>query len=440
MTPNLTDELIDVAVALPPAAEGVGNLASRQGANPEVMTRVDAPHEVAKSACDAGPDGPAPAVQLVPDEPLCEQISLQAAQLAAHLRSRQQELDHREAELNSRTARLESDARSARLWIDQHETDLASREAELACRERDLAARFEAIAANEAELARRAQELSDRDERLVKQEREVERRLARLATVEAAQQRGTPPPDAAREEELKRAAEALELRRQQLEEAERRLAHSQTEAQELCERLAAEQADFAKQSAAVREQVAAEQRQAMADIAEKRRATQQRAEHVDQRWAALEQLRSELERIHRETLEIRLATEELWAQLSGAAPPAALTHSLGRIRAKLAQQYAQANAEAAEQKRALESIRGQLIAEQEKMVEQKRQFEQWAAACREECQQQATRLVAREQQLDREKIELRQQWQRWQAERLRYQVDLGRLESYAGRESPATTS
>ena len=240
-----------------------------------------------------------------------------------------------------------------------------------------------------------------------------------------------------KEEELRRAAEALESRRQQLEDAERRLARSQAETQELCEQLAADHAEFAERSAAVRQEVAAERRQAIADIEEKRRAVQRRAEQVDQRGAALVQLRTELERIHRETLEIRLATEELWAQLSGVAPPAALTQSLGRIRAKLAQQYAQANVEAAEQKATLEATRGQLIAEHEKLVEQKRQFEQWAAAAREECQQQASRLVAREQQLHNEKIDLHQQRQRWQAERLRYQIELGRLESRANDESPA---
>lgn len=139
MTPNLSDELLDTGVALPPSAEGVNGAAAWQNVSPAVMTRVDAPHEAANLARGSAADEPAPAVQLAPDESLSEQISLQAAQLAAHLRSRQQELDHREAELNSRIARLESDARAARLWIDQHETDLTSREADLACRERDLA-------------------------------------------------------------------------------------------------------------------------------------------------------------------------------------------------------------------------------------------------------------------------------------------------------------
>jgi hypothetical protein len=407
-------------------------------ANPAIMTRVDAPHEAANFARGVAADESVPLAQLVPDESLAEQMNLQAAQLATHLRSRQQELDHREAELNSRVARLESDARAARLWIEQHETDLAARDTELACRQRDLAARSEAIVKREAGLARRYQEMSDRDAQLMQQERDVERRLARLAAVEAAQQRGAPAPDAAKEVDLKCAAEALDARRQQLDEAERRLTKAQEETQSLCEQLAADHADFTAHTTALREQVSAERRQAMADIEAKQQAVQRRAEQVDQRWAALQQLRNELGQVHRETLEIRLATEELWAQLAGAAPPAAITQSLGNIRAKLSQQYAQANAEAAEQKATLETIRRQLAAEHEKLVEQKRQFEQWAAACRDDCQQQAARLVAREQQLDDEKINVRQQLQRWQAERLRYQLDLRRMQSHGigGDKSP----
>jgi hypothetical protein len=419
MVPNLTDQLMnaDAGCCLPCVASA-NPAAARQDAKTGSMTRVDAPHEAATLARGQGTDEPTPVAQYVPDEPISQQISLQAAQLAAHLQNRQQELDHREAELNSCIARLESDARLARLWLDQQEADLASRD---------------------AELTRRCQELSDRGEHFAKQEQEVERRLARLASAEAAQQKTASAPDPAQQEQLHRAAEALEVRQQQLDEAERRLTRSQTETQQLCEQMAADHAAFAEQSAILREQIAAERSQAMAEVEEKRQSVQQRAQQVDQRWAALEQLRSELGRIHRETLEIRLATEELWAQLSGAAPPAALTQSLGRIRAKLAQQYSQASADAAEQKQALESIRVQLSAERDKLVEQKRQFERWAAACREDCQQQVARLVAREQQLRDEKIELRQQWHRWQAERLRYQLELRRLQSHSGvtEDSPA---
>jgi chromosome segregation ATPase len=286
------------------------------------------------------------------------------------------------------------------------------------------------LAASQAETQEHGEQLATNNETLESRQLQLDEAEQRLAASQAETQE--------LREQLTADRAALESRQLQLDEAEQQLTASQAETQELCEQLAADHAEFAEQSATLREQMTAEHRQAMADVELKRQAVGRRAEQVDQRWSALQQVRSELGRIQRETLEIRLATEELWAQLSGVAPPAALTQSLGRIRAKLAQQYAQANVEAVEQRKTLEAIRGQLAAEHEKLVEQKRQFERWAAACREDCQQQASRLVAREQQLRDEKILLHQQLQRWQAERLRYQLELRRLQSQVGvgEESP----
>src|SRR5205814_2206614 len=51
----------------------------------------------------------------------CEQLQLQVAQLAGHLRERLREVDRREATLNARVAQLESDLRSARLWLRERE-------------------------------------------------------------------------------------------------------------------------------------------------------------------------------------------------------------------------------------------------------------------------------------------------------------------------------
>jgi hypothetical protein len=418
-----------------------GVATNENGSTPAAVTRVDAPHEVAEPAHGIQTDEPIPVAKLVPDDSACEQIGLQAAQLSAHLRKRHEELDHREAELNSLVARLESDARTARLWLDQHETDIASRNEELDQRERELAARTEAVAKTEEEIARRCGELTEREAGLGKEEREVERRLARLAVVEESQQRRVSVSDVERAEELHRTAEDLDRRQHWLDEAERRLAASQSDAQELCEQLAADRRSFAEQSAALREQTAAERRQALAEIEEKREALQRRAKRVDESSAALRQLRAELRCVHKETLEIRVATEELWARLSGVAPPAALTQSLGQIRAKLADQYRQAQTETNEQRKELEAIRTELAVQYEKLVEQKRLFEQWVAGCEEDCRQQASRLVAREEELHERETILRQQGQRWQVERLRYQLELGRQPSQASVESqPAAAS
>ena len=49
--------------------------------------------------------------------------------------------------------------------------------------------------------------------------------------------------------------------------------------------------------------------------------------------------RRELRTTQREVLEMRLATEETWAQLSGALAPASLTRSISQVRAKLADHY-----------------------------------------------------------------------------------------------------
>ena len=353
---------------------------SRKGTNLSATQRVDPPHGPDVSVTEELAPEQMPAAPRVADEPAAEQIRCQADQLAAHLRDRQKELDQREAALNSRIAKFESEARAARLWHSQREADIASRNEELG-------------------------------KELQRTEQEVETRLARLAATESAQRR---QPSASRPE-------------QELDEAAARLAEVQAETQRLDEQLASRQRAFAEEVAATRQRMAAEHREAMADVERKRHVVQRRADYVDRCRAALKQVRSELGRMQRETLEIRLTTEELWTQLAGAAPPAALTRSLGRIRTKLAEQYHQANVELAEQRKELEEIREQLIRRHEQLVEQKRQLDCSVADRHEECQKQASRLVAREQQLHREESQLRKQCHRWQSECLKNQEELRRL-------------
>ena len=152
---------------------------------------------------------------------------------------------------------------------------------------------------------------------------------------------------------------------------------------------------FDEEARCQRERWEAQCRRAAAEIDQQHRLLGQQSEQVDQSRSALEQLRGELGRMHRETLEIRLATEELWAELSGDAPPAALTRSLGHIRTKLADHYRLANAELHQRKEELERLRDQLARQYEKLVEQKRQFDGWSAGCREEAESQSERLSAR---------------------------------------------
>ena len=300
-------------------------------------------------------------------EPVSRQVQHQAAQLAEHLRGRENELDRREAELNARAAQLERDASTARLWLSERMAELD-----------------ETPKPSEAEVAQR-------------------------------------------EESLRRTAATLAQRSRELDATEMRLDAQQAEITTLHEQVIA---DGRRQEEETRNQrlrldkAHAEQTVA---LEEKRRDLERRAVQLDQSQAALVQLRGELDHMHRETLEIRLATEELWAELSGEVPPATLTRSLGRIRGQLAEHYRLANAELHSQKMELDGLRENLAQQHEKLIRQKSQFDAWVASCREEVERQSARLVGRSDELDQEAARLREQSRIWQAQRLANEQELRRL-------------
>jgi chromosome segregation ATPase len=152
-----------------------------------------------------------------------------------------------------------------------------------------------------------------------------------------------------------------------------------------------------------------------------------RSAHLDQVRAALDQLRSELNGVHRETLEIRVATEELWIQLSGTVPPAKLTRSLSQARAKLLDDYRSAGRQIEKQREELDTIRGELATEHDHFVRQKEQFENWARQQQQDLEAMAERLVGREQQLDRKEAQMSEQIHTLEVERLELCQEIRRL-------------
>jgi hypothetical protein len=240
------------------------------------------------------------------------------------------------------------------LQADQLGVILSNRQKEMDRREAELNSRAGVLESEERALRLWISEVESdaaaREKKLSESEREAEKRLARLAAAESALEKRTP-------------------------------ASNQEDVGPLAERLAAEH------------------RQAMSELEQKRLTVERRALHIDRCRVAVSRLRDEVDRTQRETLEIRLGTEELWAQLSGAAPPAVLTRSLGRIHAKLEEHYRQANAELGERKKELESLRVELVEAHKSLSEHKRRFDQWLSTRQEELDRQATRLLAREKEL-----------------------------------------
>ena len=333
-------------------------------------TRIDVAHQAAPGESFDQAAQPQPIAS--PAEAAGQQIRTQAAQLAEHLRTRQKDLDHCEAELNARVAQFENDMGAARLWLSERMAELQER----------------------------------------KQQPDEEH--------------------AGREEALKKTAEQLDWRQKQIEAAQALLAEQRAETQKLQERLSARRAAIDREEGERRQLFEAERGRMLAELEEQRRAVARRSERVDRSRAALEQLRGELGQLHRETLEIRLATEELSAQLSGVAPPAALIQSLGNIRNKLADHYRSAQSELRGRKEEIEALCAELVEQHQQLAEQKRQFDEWSAARQAENQQEAARLIACQRGLDRREAAIRQQAERWEIERLELQQELGRLRADRG--------
>jgi chromosome segregation ATPase len=390
-----------------------------------------------------------PAAEEPPVEETEDQLRRQAAQLAEYLRARQQEIDHRESQLNAQAAQLESDLRTARIWLSEREAEIHDRDRERAAVQFEFRQRLDRLAAAELALERRAAtaeptgDLRHELPRDMKQaiagisaawgsqsdalSAQAERQAAFCANVSAPETVHISEKFSAREKRLARWAEELAGKHRELEVAERQTAEAQAEISRIRAQLLAERKAHRDEVRTERQQMAADERRAFAELEKKRELLEQRADHVEQCRAALEQFRTELKRLHRETLEIRLATEELWAQLSDAAPPAALTRSLGRIRTQLADEYRLANAELLEQKKELASIRDQLVEQYEKLRHERRQFDCAAAARRQEADEQAARLIAREHELEDAESRFTAESQRWEIERREYQQEIRRL-------------
>ncbi len=287
-------------------------------------TRIDAAHF--RSGQDPQPASPSIAESTEQESPFAadelsqpelelesRRIERQAAQLAEHLRNRQKDLDHREAQLNAAIAQLESDLRSARMWLLEQEAAHDQQRQKIDAREKELLERLRRLAATDAALKRRLASNAEADHPL-QQFQSESRELLQQASA------------------LKEERRQWEIQRQkELETAENRLAQAHAEIQKLHEQLAAGCRQLQAEIHSQRQRLVAQQRQGLAELAEKRQALQRLGGQVDQRHAALVRPRNELQQTHRQTLEICLATEELWAQLSTAVPPADLTRFLAQI-------------------------------------------------------------------------------------------------------------
>jgi hypothetical protein len=226
---------------------------------------------------------------------------------------------------------------------------------------------------------------------------------------------------------LQEEARKFAARRRYLDEAESQLAQEKSDLADQVRELATQRRQLEEQSVRERRAIVAEQQVARSEVQHRQQLLDQREAELDTRENALVQLQSELRNTQREVLEMRLATEETWSQLSGALAPASLARSISQIRTKLADHYGSTLDKIDERTQQLESLRRNLTEQFTALESQRQELQAWAERRHTDIEQQASRLVAREQELDRQQQYYEQMESRWHVERTEYQAEVRRL-------------
>jgi hypothetical protein len=366
-----------------------------------------------------------------------EQLELQADQISEHLRERLREVDRREAHLNARVAQLESDLRSSRVWLREQEHEFAEREGELRRQLDDAQARGEAgssaaesvdLEAAHAELAERERQLQLKENELRERRFEIERLSAALRHAQQLwdQERSRQETELVRERErlARHFHEQSDQRDEQLRSAEQVVAEqSQQLARDRAE-LTADRRGWDERRKAQSQALDEKAQAAEAELHDQRLRLAGRGEWIERQRAGLDQVRTEITELHRQSLEMRLIAEQLWSQISSRMSPAEVAHAIAQLRLKLAEHYRL-------DEQALEAKKAELIQLGERIGEQHRELAQlqsglkgWAAARQSEIEDQAAKLIRREQELEEQQEAFRQSRGEWQTERQTYEQQL----------------
>jgi hypothetical protein len=373
----------------PPRASAPRTPAKAVGEGALMTTRIDPPHQIGAPE----PDLPAPramphaandgtlaastaqpatvqreaaqqealhsAALVVPLALTFEQVQSQAAQLAAHLCKQQSTLDHREAEVNARAAAVESQVRTARLWLVEKLDELAERTAELNAAASGRAepapsdhaprgSELDGHAPPAADAGTSPDGLPDSEPtalfgtlRFWKQlhwQEEFERwcsarepapessaAIAGIAQgpIAAGHDRtldgSSALAGAAGENERRLAAAERQLatRAAELEGRRRELAAEREALEADREALESEREAFVAERQADLHRLADQRRVMSEKLMRQRARLRRRRDDFDAREMALRQLRADLIRMQHQTLEMRLGAEEQWARLRG---------------------------------------------------------------------------------------------------------------------------
>ena len=243
---------------------------------------------------------------------------------------RSDELDARDAAQRDRERELDDKARRTATVAEAAKKEAAGRKLVLARREGEIREAQADLRKRKAQLARQSESLREREQKLV--------------------------------EEIERRESALQVDRQNVIAQQRRLEEAERLCQTLREEFDAERRRLAEERAELLQRTAEhnevwERRVQEAESQWRlRNETLAQHEQFDQHRAAVEALHAEAMQTHRETLELRLVVNQVWRDLQGGHPPAAMTRALAEARRKLGEHVQREAASLARQREELKTL------------------------------------------------------------------------------------
>ncbi|MGQ0635801.1 MAG: hypothetical protein ACT4QC_14415 [Planctomycetaceae bacterium] len=454
--------------AAPPSAEPEAAPNAPLPAAPGTSLRLDASHAELPPEGDGAPiDSSAGGPDGAPRDAGDERVELQSSQIVAQLQKRHAELDRREHRLHAQLAQFDQERREARLWASNLEAALEEREFAISRQEAALAQRAESCLKLESELkalhetllrerhslnAEREQFIVDREqdrrdlEEVQSQKRhELERQhhdfLAEQERLRLELQQERVLLDNRhhfQREHLRRSMQEFEVaqaefRREQqsgrtrLEELERQNLLRGRQLDRLRELVEERQASIDRERGVLLKERRAMDERLRADAeglardraqweqerevqrADLRRQHDMLAVHADSletRRQRLDRLRTELEETNRQTLEMRVAVEESYAQLTQTSGAEATKRRVEEARAILAEYYRHTRDSLLQQRQELEQAHAKLAEQRNEFLQERQTLVDWIALQEEQ-------IARREQELNTARNELDGREQTW---------------------------
>ena len=158
-----------------------------------------------------------------------------------------------------------------------------------------------------------------------------------------------------------------------------------------------------------------------------RQALQDHKADLDKREQHLQSLHDQITELHRESLELRVATEHIWTDFRGHMPDEELAHSLAQHRAKLADHYKIANDELCRRREVLHQLQQHLSQQDEQLRRERLDMQMWIDRQRNEVEAKSATITAREFEFERREAELQRQSITWQKQREDYRHEIEQL-------------